>query len=131
MWSLLDRLHSKSNSGVCGVDKICKGDRHFYLVHTRSSAVETFQALVERDLEKLKSSITAVSTFSRDNLTQSERHALKSLSPWGDIVIREADKGGSVVVLDSEDYNREALRQLNDTTTYHILHVNPTNIFKI
>lgn len=71
-----------------------------------------------------------VSTLSKDNLTELERDALKSLSSRSDIVIREADKGGSVVVLDSEEYNREALRQLEDTTTYCTLHTNPTNLFK-
>lgn len=40
------------------------------------------------------------------------------------------EKGGSVVVLDSEDYNREALRQISTTTTYCTVHTNPDIIFK-
>lgn len=38
------------------------------------------------------------------NLTRAERLALKTLAADKSIVIRNADKGGTVVVLDSEAY---------------------------
>lgn len=45
-----------------------------------------------------------------DNLTGSERAALKSLSDDKSIIIHNADEGGIVVVLDSDVYKNEALR---------------------
>ena len=47
-----------------------------------------------------------------DNLTPQERKALH------DIVIKPADKGGSSVILDRENYKQEGLRQLLNTKYY-------------
>ena len=45
-----------------------------------------------------------------------------------DIVICNADKGNAVVILDVEDYIKEANRQLGDTTFYKILSHDPTKL---
>ena len=44
--------------------------------------------------------------------------ALKSLKKRKDIVIKAADKGGAVVVWRADLYQKEALRQLSDTSFY-------------
>ena len=44
--------------------------------------------------------------------------ALKNLSQRNDIVVKSADKGGAVVVWRSDLYQKEALRQLSDTSFY-------------
>ena len=41
---------------------------------------------------------------------------LKNLSKRNDIVVKSADKGGAVVVWRSDLYQKEALRQLSDTS---------------
>lgn len=46
------------------------------------------------------------------------------------MVIRQADKGGSVVVMNAEDYKLESLGQLNNATTYRTLKTNPTKAFR-
>lgn len=61
-----------------------------------------------------------------DNLTLDERSAFKALTADDRIVIRNADKGGIVVVLDSETYKQEAFCQLSDTHTNQALSSNPT-----
>ena len=53
------------------------------------------------------------------NLTRDENLALKSLSQKKAIVIKPADKGGAVVVLNTTDYIKEGLRQLSDVN-FHI-----------
>ena len=54
---------------------------------------------------------------SYENLSFEERSALKDLKSNVNLVIREADKGCSVVVMDCQRYN-EGYRQLNDTSVY-------------
>lgn len=84
--SSLESLLSESIGCVCGVetDIIHKGNRYFYPVNTRSTAVEMFQALVEKYLKDLRMETTTVSTcFSL---------ALKSLSSRPDVVIQEQEQ---------------------------------------
>lgn len=68
-----------------------------------------------------------------DNLNREDLEALKKLKTNSDIVIKSADKGGSIVVLDREAYILEALRQLNDTKYYIKLEqpIFPDNVDKI
>ena len=61
-----------------------------------------------------------------NNLNKSERTALKELRSYDDVVIKEADKGAGVVILDKTLYVREALRQLNDDNVYQKLDSDPT-----
>ena len=58
------------------------------------------------------------SRISRFNLTKPERWALRDLRRDRSIVIKPADKGGAVVVMDSRLYKTEALRQLTNTVYY-------------
>lgn len=46
-----------------------------------------------------------------------ERQALKNQESDNNIVIRNADKGGTVVILNSDMNKNEALHQLSDTDT--------------
>lgn len=100
------------------------------VVQKRSTAVEIFQTLVEQDLVTLGKKIERTSFFSKDNLSETERSALKALRCWRKLVIRNADKGGSVVFMNAVDYRTEALHQLGDASTYRVLTYNPTLIFK-
>ncbi|XP_061186995.1 uncharacterized protein LOC133195147 [Saccostrea echinata] len=64
-----------------------------------------------------------------DNLSKEERSALQSLKNRDDIVIKKADKGSTVVVLDKEMYMSEANRQLSDERFYKKLDSDPTKEF--
>ena len=51
----------------------------------------------------------------KDNLTPDERNALKELKSLSDsVIIKPADKGSAVVLMDQSDYLQEGLRQLSD-----------------
>jgi len=52
------------------------------------------------------------------NLSSEEWSALKSLKKRKDIVIKAADKGGALVVWRTDLYQKEAMRQLSDTSFY-------------
>ncbi|KAJ1157207.1 hypothetical protein NDU88_009922 [Pleurodeles waltl] len=61
----------------------------------------------------------------RHNIAKDERQALRSLSEATDFVIKEVDKGGNVMIMNSLDYNKEIARQLADDTAYKKLLHNP------
>ena len=52
------------------------------------------------------------------NLSSEERAALQNLRKRKDIVVKWADKGGTLVVWWADLYQKEALRQLSDTSFY-------------
>ena len=43
------------------------------------------------------------------------QQALQNLRDHDDIIIKQADKGSAVVIMDNEAYLQEAMRQLNDS----------------
>uniref|UniRef100_A0A8C4VK70 Reverse transcriptase domain-containing protein n=1 Tax=Gopherus evgoodei TaxID=1825980 RepID=A0A8C4VK70_9SAUR len=60
------------------------------------------------------------------NLSRAERNAIHSLRNHPDIIIKEADKGGAVVIMNRSDYQKEAARQLSNTKFYRPLPSDPT-----
>ena len=64
-----------------------------------------------------------------DNLTKSERSALYDLQNRLEIIIKPADKGSAVVVMDRDHYISEAERQLGDSTYSRLLDRDPTPEF--
>ena len=69
----------------------------------------------------------------KSNLTKDEISALRGLKDNSNIVIKSADKGGAIVVVDREVYITEAYRQLNNTKYYKKLPapIFPDNIAKL
>jgi hypothetical protein len=61
-----------------------------------------------------------------DNLTQTERSVLWDLQEGNHIIIKPADKGSAVVVMDKTTYLQEAERQLPDCRFYEKLDSDPT-----
>lgn len=62
----------------------------------------------------------------RHNLSLRERNIKKSLSSRTDVVIKPADKGVAIVIMDSDDYIKDGLCQLNDSNFYEHLTCDPT-----
>jgi len=60
------------------------------------------------------------------NLTK-EQQALENLRKFDDIVIKQADKGSGVVVMDRVKYVVEAMCQLGDVGVYVTLDKDPTD----
>jgi len=53
-----------------------------------------------------------------DNLTAAERRALTEIRNNSDIIVKPADKGGAVVIMDRKLYIAEGMRQLSDPIYY-------------
>ena len=66
----------------------------------------------------------------RDNLTKNQRKAMDELRLNDDIIIRSADKGGAICILNRLDYLKEGYRQLSDNRFYRKLDSNPTETFR-
>ena len=73
--------------------------------------INTYVEAAKKDIRERK---TVTPRKIRPNLSKDEKVALKDLSKPDDIIITNADKGGTVVVMDVIDYIMEAKRQLND-----------------
>ncbi|CAJ0931129.1 unnamed protein product, partial [Ranitomeya imitator] len=89
--------------------------------------VETFIALIEREVDRFSKQITKGELVFQKNLDHSEHMALQSLMSDKDIVIKPADKGGATVVMDRSMYREEILAQLNNRTVYLPLSHNPSS----
>lgn len=75
--------------------------------------LEAFYFLNERDLQRQTLMEPRVK-----NLSKEEKGAIRSLKQDPSITIKSADKGGAVVILNTEDYVAEANRQLSDRNFY-------------
>uniref|UniRef100_A0A8C3F2N4 Reverse transcriptase domain-containing protein n=1 Tax=Chrysemys picta bellii TaxID=8478 RepID=A0A8C3F2N4_CHRPI len=64
------------------------------------------------------------------NLSCIEHNAIHSLRNNSDIIIKGADKGGAVVIMNRSDYEQKAARQLSNTTFYRPLSSNPTEEYQ-
>ena len=86
--------------------------------------IKSFIEAVNNDIDNLPQN----NSKRKYNLTKAERKALEELRDRSDLVITNADKGGAVVIQDTENYIKEANRQLNDTTFYKKCEIDLTNI---
>ena len=57
-------------------------------------------------------------TKNKSNILKNEWKAIKSLKENDSIVIKEADKGGTVVVMNKSHYNSMVVQILQDEVTY-------------
>lgn len=90
----------------------------FYPVNSRCPEMDKCQTLVESDLISLAVRLHDSSHIQHDNLTQKERAALRELERDTSITIRNSNKGGLMVVMNTEMYRLEALHPLINTDTY-------------
>ncbi|KAM9296686.1 uncharacterized protein PAF06_017613 [Gastrophryne carolinensis] len=63
------------------------------------------------------------------NITKEEQKAISTLKENKDIIIKPADKGGAIVIMNTSDYKQEAYRQLSNTLHYAKLQEDPTDIY--
>lgn len=94
-----------------------------------NSMLETFQELVTQEVTKKWDKYNITMSTPR-NITYQESCAIKELEQDTSIVLKKADKGGSIVVMDATMYMNEAVKQLSDEIVYRRLTDDPTIKFK-
>lgn len=67
----------------------------------------------------------------KHNITIKERQGIKSLSQDNSIIIKEADKGGATVIMNSSHYQAMAEHILNDESYYKKLDIDPQKTDRI
>ncbi|CAJ0942215.1 unnamed protein product [Ranitomeya imitator] len=87
--------------------------------------VQIFFDTVSKDICNLK-----LRSGGPQNLTREERHCLQHLKKQDSFAIKEADKGGNVVIWPKDLYVLEARRQLSNSSHYQVLPSDPTEVFK-
>lgn len=98
-----------------------------FIPHSNQNpSIVTYKNLIENDFSKICNKVQR----KRGNLSTMETKCLNQLEKRDDIVIRPADKGGSVVILSKEQYNRGIMSQLNEKTHYTLLSKNPLEQYK-
>ena len=60
----------------------------------------------------------------RSNISKHEWQYILNLKKNKDIVIKEADKGGTVVIMNTKNYLRMIIDHLNDERTYKMVEAN-------
>ena len=88
----------------------------------REMAIEAYVEALERTILSHDLSVKC-----QRNLTKDEQEALENLRSYDDIIIKQADKGSAVVVMDKGTYIQEAMGQLNDSEVYVSLDGDPTH----
>ena len=81
--------------------------------------VETFIQAVTRDIQDSKRN-----PFPKQNLSKGEQKALSNFKKRNDIIFTNADKGGTVVIIDTKRYIDEVNKQNNEF--YKCITENPT-----
>ncbi|CAJ0917147.1 unnamed protein product [Ranitomeya imitator] len=89
--------------------------------------IETFISLVERDMEIFNREVNQGKFQHQTNLTHMEKLALDELSTDKSLIIKPADKGGAIVVMDKTYYMSEIQRKVSDTQVYEPIPHNPIN----
>lgn len=95
-----------------------------FVPHVNNASIDTFCRLVEKEALDLCAQSDANNVY--PNLLESEKKALIELMNNDNLVIRNADKGGAVVVQDKTAYVTEIQRQLSDSDVYKCLRSDPT-----
>ena len=67
----------------------------------------------------------------KENISKQQRAAIKSLSEDNSVVIKEADKGGSVVIMDKDHYKGMSFDILQNNEYYEPLEQDPQQLNKI
>ena len=68
-------------------------------------------------------------TSRKKNLPHKELQAMRKLHNNREIIIKPADKGGSMVIMNTTDYIQEAQRQLLNPEHYKLLTSDPTTTY--
>lgn len=105
------------------------GNKDFYPFQSRPPTLDLLQDRVKNDLIGLHRD-SEDKTYGSINITKREKMALKELKNNKNLIIRAADKGGAVVIMNAQKYIKINMEMLSDTSTYQPLPYDPTKEYQ-
>ncbi|CAJ0938609.1 unnamed protein product [Ranitomeya imitator] len=90
-------------------------------------AVETFIDFINKSFHDLRDDIEKGRLHFPPNLSAVENQPLRTLQEDGSLIIKPADKGGALVVMDKSLYLSEIIRQLQNESIYSKLTRDPVS----
>ena len=93
----------------------------------RSKGLQTF---IENTTHDLKAHLSHKDQSYWNNMSSAQRQALHTLSTDKTIVIKQADKGGALVIMKRSDYEKECLSQLSNKKFYEDLPSDPKMTYR-
>ncbi len=85
-----------------------------------STELENYIKRIEKETEDMQPK------WFHNNLSKDEMHALKTLAADPTLIIKNADKGSGIVVEDRDNYIKDGLEHLSDTSIYEKIEEDPT-----
>ncbi|XP_069495705.1 uncharacterized protein [Ambystoma mexicanum] len=89
------------------------------------NVIETFNQALTQDIHSYLDKLVVSHKNKISNLTTKQRKALQNLAKDPSIVIKEADKGGNIVILNTFDYITMGCKHLHTPGCYETLDSNP------
>ena len=94
----------------------------------RNNNLDSYILKIEKELNVLVHDLNISTIKLQDNLSSNQRMALHDLKGNNNIVIKQAEKGGSIVIMDNDNYMKENCTQLHDGRIYKKIDNDPTPI---
>uniref|UniRef100_A0A8C5QN04 GIY-YIG domain-containing protein n=1 Tax=Leptobrachium leishanense TaxID=445787 RepID=A0A8C5QN04_9ANUR len=98
----------------------------FFPTWEKVNNIKVFGDMLEEEFREINIKKNQRKKHLEFNLNRKEREALNKLQAKKDLVFRQADKGGGIIIQNRADYVKEAERILSDKETYQLLTENPT-----
>jgi hypothetical protein len=89
---------------------------------------DSIKTLADEDKEPIRQDCAVILRKSkppRSNISREERQALRNLCNNTNLVILRADKGGAMVIMNQEDYNKKMNEHLSQSGSYRKISNNP------
>ena len=92
----------------------------------RNNNLDSYIHKIEKELDVLVHYLNTSKVKLHDNLSSNQRRSPHDLKISNDIVIKPADKGGSIVIMKKDNYMKETCTQLRDGRFYQKIDNDPT-----
>ena len=112
------------------VDHGWKFKSEWYPKEVREDRSEGLLKFIDHTLRDMKTELRLSDTKLWNNMSNGQRQALSLLANDSNIVIKQADKGGAIVILNANDYNAACLETLSDPSVYQEEQTDPNSIYR-
>ena len=92
----------------------------------RNNNIDSYIHKIEKKLDVLVHDLNTSKVKLHDNLSSNQRKALHDLKSNNNIVSKPADKGGSIVIMNKDNYMKETCTQLHDGRFHQKIDNDPT-----